>query len=329
MTWKDPEKRKEYIRDYKRNINKCAISMLMTGVVSDPNIWHRFCNTKRHGAVKYMYFDDFTDEIFFEKMKDGCIYCGDLATTIDRVDSTLCHTPNNCVGCCQPCNFSKGNGDPNSFIQKAYFRVNGKYFVDDAVVDIWSDNNMKPRLDKAKVHAQKQKIPCMLTQKEWNILVTNDCVYCKRQLPKEKWNGVDKIIPSEGYILENVVSCCHDCNNDKGVSSIEETLMRNKRIVDRLDNGDIPTLVCQTFRRTKGMPPNTKKVCAYGKLYLSKREASRKIGKSDNYIVMCIQNDWHPGHIFEVSDGFYDKYIGSETYITKEIFEAYINDTTT
>lgn len=53
---------------------------------------------------------------------------------------------------------------------------------------------------------------------------------------------------------------------------------------------------------------STKKVCAYGKVYASQNEASRALGKIDNYVCECIKYGRHSNEIFEISDEFYEKY---------------------
>ena len=239
-------------KTYYDNLTKCAIEMLMAGVISDEKIWHTYCQRKRRGtsAKQYPFSDDFTDDVFFEKMKDGCFYCGDLADTIDRLSSNNNHIPDNCVGCCLSCNLSKGNGDPNSFIRKAYYRARGRYFDD--VKDIWSDNKMKPIIANAKSKSKQQKRPFALTQDDWNVLIIGNCAYCHRARPENKWFGVDRVIPTDGYTPDNTVSCCHDCNNDKGELFVEDMKKRNDKIAKRLESGIISFFDCEMSLRNKG-----------------------------------------------------------------------------
>lgn len=237
---------------YYHTVVNCAIEMLMERVITDEKIWHTYCQTKRTRTetTRYPFSFDFTDYLFFEKMKDGCFYCGDLANTIDRLSSNINHTPENCVGCCLSCNISKGNGDPNSFIRKAYFRARGRYFDD--IEDIWSDNKIKPLITNAKSKSKRQKRPFALTQDDWDVLIIGNCAYCHRDRPENKWFGVDRIIPNGGYVLRNVVSCCHDCNTDKLDYSAEYMKKRNESIANRLDTSMIVLFECDTVIRNKG-----------------------------------------------------------------------------
>ncbi len=250
---KNREELNEKEKTRKSNIMSHASEMLKIKGIYDTKIWHDFCNIKRRSAKKYPYSEDFTDQMFFDIMKDGCVYCGDSATTIDRLDSSLNHVSTNCVGCCEPCNNSKGNGDPDTFIRKAYYRTYGEYFDD--IEDIWSDNKRKSRFDKAKLRSYNQNRPFTLTQDEWDMLTLGECAYCRRRRPENKWNGVDRVIPTKGYTLENTVTCCYDCNIDKWFISIEETKQRNEKIANRMKSGDIVFFGYQQILRS-----NVKKV---------------------------------------------------------------------
>ena len=240
-------------------------------------------------------------------MAQGCFYCGNIATTIDRIDSTLDHTPDNCVGCCYPCNTSKGAADPATFIRKAYYRARGKY-VDD-ITHIWSINAMIPSMYGYKTSALKKGVSFNLVKKDFNDLINGDCKYCKRS--PTTWFGIDRVIPSQGYVIDNIVTCCFDCNIDKHEVDVETTMKRNTRIADRVDTGELVIKVCPQMILHQGTQKASKKVCAYGKVYASKSDASRALGKSDSYVAKCIKKGIHSDDIFEITDDFYEEVIKS------------------
>lgn len=235
------EKNNAYDAQWRRNNTENALYILNKQELDEQYMrhWHLYCNRIRKSAKANgnPYSDDFTDVMMFEMMKQGCIYCGDQATTIDRIISSETHTPDNCVGCCLPCNISKGNGDVDSFIRKAYYRVRGEYLDDD--VEIWSDNREKPRRRNATKRSAKKGIEITLTHREWDELTKGDCVYCKRARSDDKWNGVDRVVSTEGYTPDNTVSCCNDCNIDKLDLSVEETMVRNEKIAIRVETGQV------------------------------------------------------------------------------------------
>lgn len=83
-----------------------------------------------------------------------------------------------------------------------------------------------------------------LTFEEFKNLVLNNCHYCnlepnKCRLDRAKsrqgisriyFNGIDRINSDIGYNINNVVSCCEDCNKAKRNLSYEQFLELIKRI---------------------------------------------------------------------------------------------------
>jgi hypothetical protein len=56
----------------------------------------------------------------------------------------------------------------------------------------------------------------------------------------------------------------------------------------------------------KGIQPSSKKVCVYGKVYVSFIEASRETQHRLQYVSECIKLGRHSDDIFEISNDFYD-----------------------
>ena len=256
MPYKDPEKRKEKRKEYREknsekmkeknkeydakrreDLKQHAYDSITSNEIIDRKKWDQWCNRIKFSAKdhKHPYSDDFTNYIMFEMMVRGCFYCGDIATTIDRVDSTLVHTPDNCVGCCRGCNMSKGVADHSSFIRKACFRVHGEYYDDDT--DIWFVHKNRPSMCNYKSKAKKKGVSFELSKEDWESLIVGKCGYCKRS--PTTWFGIDRKVPSLGYVLENVVSCCYDCNLDKSEDDVETMKERNRRIAARVSSGEL------------------------------------------------------------------------------------------
>lgn len=66
-----------------------------------------------------------------------------------------------------------------------------------------------------------------LTKDEFFYLTKSNCYYCNKppsQIKKAKYsdyvyNGIDRVDNSEGYLKNNVVACCKECNSNKsGIS---------------------------------------------------------------------------------------------------------------
>ena len=65
-----------------------------------------------------------TDEEAKEMLTSPCVYCKHIdlevrVNGIDRLDSNVCYTTENCRPCCKDCNYMKGTYDPRTFIERA------------------------------------------------------------------------------------------------------------------------------------------------------------------------------------------------------------------
>lgn len=88
-----------------------------------------------------------------------------------------------------------------------------------------------------------------LTFDDFKILILNNCNYCGIE-PKQKvvgyintkgestpllYNGIDRVDNTKGYILDNVVTCCGNCNIMKMACSLEEFKNNIIRIYNHLN----------------------------------------------------------------------------------------------
>jgi hypothetical protein len=316
---KNKEKRKEYKTKYYEERKQHAIDSITIGEIIDHRKWDMWCDEIKRSAErnKHPYSDEFTNDIMFEMMVKGCFYCGQLATTIDRLDSTLDHTLVNCEACCHGCNMSKSTSDSSTFIRKAYYRVRGKYY--DGDTDIWFVNAKKPTRYQYKIRAKNQEVPFDISNEYFDILIGDDCDYCKRN--PTTWFGIDKVIPSKGYVIGNVVSCCWDCNVDKLDDDVETMCVRNEQIADRVDAGEFILDKSEKTILHQGSQPSSKKVCVRGQVYSNMSAGSDALKMSDNYVGRCIRRGTYPNDIFEISEDFYNFMIDNQfENITKRMY---------
>lgn len=307
----------EYNEKYKANRNQHAYDSIMSDKIIDPKKWDMWCNNIKSTAAKNSrpYSDDFTSDVMFEMVVQGCFYCGDMATTIDRINSKLEHTPDNCVGSCWGCNKSKGTADHNTFIRKAYYRARKTYYDDDT--NIWVTHKNKPRMSDYK----RKGVPFDLTKDEWDKLVVGKCKYCHRS--PIAWFGVDRIVPSLGYVSDNVDSCCWDCNNDKAKDNVDTMHKRNKRIAQRMDDGELVIGGHKKVILHNGTHPSSKTICANGKMYESISAAADAIKMKQSTFRRRISDGKDPC-IFAVTKEFYDFAIENNLEnITNNMFVAF------
>ena len=231
-----------YNTNYACDIKQHTLECMRTGNIIEPYKWSIFCKEFKRKNNKKPFSSDFTDGVMFEMMIKGCFYCRNIATSIDRIDSTLDHTIDNCVGCCKGCNISKGAADPATFVRKAYYRVHEKYYDDD--IDIWFVNKNKPGMANYQRRAKKKEISFELTTEDFDVLINGECAYCKRS--PTTWFGIDRVITSLGYVLGNVVSCCWDCNNDKSDDDVD-TIMSGSHTVWMLESSPLVIMIKHSF----------------------------------------------------------------------------------
>ena len=98
-----------------------------------------------------------------------------------------------------------------------------------------------------KKDAMKRAFVFDLTFEQFMDLTSRNCIYCNigpskvslcRSGYTEKgkahstyiYNGLDRVDSSKGYLLDNLVTCCKDCNIAKGTKSVEEFLAWVQRL---------------------------------------------------------------------------------------------------
>ena len=103
-------------------------------------------------------------------------------------------------------------------------------------IGMWS----KIVLYQSKHRAQKGGYPHTLSESELQSLCKDRCSYCNKTLKYNQRRGamsdspsIDRIIPTQGYTLENTVVVCFRCNTLKSNASLLEieTLSRGMRRV--------------------------------------------------------------------------------------------------
>jgi hypothetical protein len=95
-----------------------------------------------------------------------------------------------------------------------------------------------------KSNAKQKKRNFELSLEQFKELTSKNCFYCglkpqtsaktlKKELASEyKYNGLDKIDPLKHYSIDNVVTCCSQCNYSKLDYSQKEFLTWVKRIAE-------------------------------------------------------------------------------------------------
>ena len=99
---------------------------------------------------------------------------------------------------------------------------------------------------RLKKQAKFRGIEFNLSKEQVDALTQDECFYCgdtgsnigKLYLVSHrekvfKWNGIDRVDNTKGYVTGNVVTCCRYCNAWKSDWTYSEFINRCKRVVDR------------------------------------------------------------------------------------------------
>jgi len=101
--------------------------------------------------------------------------------------------------------------------QKEYYQSNSEKIK--ATAKAWALENLGSaalRFSKLKSKTKTEGTEMSLSLEEYTEIVKDGiCLYCQSDLPK--WGyGLDRLDNRLGYVKENVVPCCKDCNDRKG-----------------------------------------------------------------------------------------------------------------
>ena len=203
-------------------------------------------------------------ELYWELMHKPCIYCnkqyieGELIHKIpyemngvDRLDSSVGYTEENCVSCCSMCNYMKKDTDISSFIRKCceIHRVESEDYrlkYHPGIILCGNSCDFK----QYKYSSGEKGYSFDLSEEEFNDIVSKKCFYCNKT-NEEGVIGVDRVDNSIGYNLRNCVPCCSYCNYMKNNYSLKEFLGKIEDIVNYTkDNEQIKNL-CENIKKFK------------------------------------------------------------------------------
>jgi len=182
---------------------------------STENINYHYKNYRLSAESRRLEFP-LTKEEFIVIVSLPCYYCGIIQPKgfngIDRLDSTIGYSLDNCKSCCEMCNMMKGTTGQNVFIQRVehiltYLKIVYGTLFPDAFANFkgssysiykWGSNNRGYEFT---------------IDKDYFITETNKpCYLCGKKPDDLHKNGLDRFDNDKGYTKDNVKSCCANCN---------------------------------------------------------------------------------------------------------------------
>jgi len=85
-----------------------------------------------------------------------------------------------------------------------------------------------------KSGAKRRKIEWGLNFEDASGLLLQDCHYCgKPSVEEVKIHGLDRVDNDRGYHIDNVVTCCEQCNTSKSTQTYEDFIKQAHNIAQR------------------------------------------------------------------------------------------------
>jgi hypothetical protein len=236
----------------KDNTKRCATcrreDLLLNGKLS---------HYKYYAKVRGFSWDkDMTKETCSSMMKSPCHYCTARVPLnglhgIDRVDNRKGYSVTNCVGCCKECNISKGCVDAQTFVDRCVHIASCNTDRASLHPEAWPDT--KPTSFSGYRRNSKFGSRFTLSKEEYKRLIELPCHYCRRDITETNKSGIDRVDCTRGYTMDNVVSCCCECNRMKHTSTQKDFLDRCTQIADRAESFTFPEMeIClRTITKNK------------------------------------------------------------------------------
>ena len=117
----------------------------------------------------------------------------------------------------------------------------------------WCIKCSKERKQQPRFKYTDLKRSARVRNYEWSLeeqdtsgLLLSDCYYCgKPSVDGVKIHGLDRVDNSKGYHVDNVVSCCEQCNRAKHTHSREEFIDMCKRVVEKHSTYEKSNVECR------------------------------------------------------------------------------------
>jgi hypothetical protein len=111
------------------------------------------------------------------------------------------------------------------------------------------DSHVATVFSNYKSRAKKKGLNIDLDFNEFKCLIKQNCFFCNQEpqnmrkdftkkrigLSRGKLNGLDRVDSTKGYLKNNVIPCCEDCNKAKRNLSVSDFLIMIKNIYENLN----------------------------------------------------------------------------------------------
>uniref|UniRef100_A0A6C0I5H7 Uncharacterized protein n=1 Tax=viral metagenome TaxID=1070528 RepID=A0A6C0I5H7_9ZZZZ len=181
----------------------------------------------RNAGVKNLEFTISYDD-YVAIVEKSCYYCGILQEKgfngIDRKDQTKGYILENCVSCCKLCNYMKGSTSNEVFIKRAEHILTFQNKISGNLYSECFANHKSACYSSYKSRALKKQLDFLITNEDYDKIINNNCYLCGKTNDDKHKNGIDRIDNSKGYFINNVKSCCGECNYMKNDYELDDII---------------------------------------------------------------------------------------------------------
>jgi len=175
--------------------------------------------------------------VSFEKFKSflgqECTYCKKDRDKgyLGLINKDLGFIDENVIPICRCCNQSKRMVSEESFnlrVKRRYSKHDKEKIKENHAVKHIPQDIYSQRYSKLKSSAKSRNIILNLSLEEYIPICKLKCHYCNLDNTTQ---GLDRIDNNQGYVLNNVVSCCKTCNTMKNTMTYDEFINHIKIIL--------------------------------------------------------------------------------------------------
>lgn len=169
----------------------------------------------------------------YNSLPKECYYCGTKEDIgVDRLNSDLGYTQENCVPCCPKCNYTKREIlTPEEMLEaiKSLKHYNETGILPEKLnFPLYKSCTLRDRSGSRfwkLVESKKRNINLEIDEKVYmEFILGKTCYYCTAELPTNG-HGLDRTDNTKGYLLDNILPCCPVCNSIRSNQyTVEETL---------------------------------------------------------------------------------------------------------
>jgi len=243
--WREnnPERHKEIMKSVRTSTNNLYVTY------------------KREAFARNLAFD-LSLEQFESFIKEPCHYCGEFTfdcniNGIDRIDSTIHYTLNNCVSCCNMCNMMKNTLHESTFLARVEHMLMHLQLITDGQMhpEIFS-NYAGNSFCNYKKRAEKKQIEFTIDNNDFRYFRGSNCYLCGKPSDENHNNGIDRFDNGMGYVYENCRPCCADCNFMKKHYPYDEFVQKMLLIYNYRKHDNAVTVKASKYMTPSGKKTN-------------------------------------------------------------------------